>query len=196
MAINPADITTIRYDELPPDGITVDSLFAIANGTDLYQLTAQQLIDFMNINVGTRQFQIIDLWVTQAYIDDNFDVTGLGTGICEGLARCNGQNGTPSLDGLVSVGHGTNYNVIGAFGGYKDSVVISHKHVYTDDTNAEGDFPLIEAGFPVKTAGAVTATASADGAGAGTTYYTSTVGVSGTNRNMQPYIVLLKCMKL
>jgi hypothetical protein len=196
MAINPADITTIRVGELSPDTITVDSKIAIENGTDLYRISGQELIDFININVGTRQFQIIDLWVTQAYIDDNFDITGLGTGICEGIAICNGQNDTPSLNGLVSVGYGTNYNVIGAFGGYKDGAVISHKHIYTDDTNAEGDFPSIETGFPVKTPGATTPTASADGAGAGTTYYTSTVGVSATNRNMQPYIVLLKCMKL
>lgn len=196
MAINPADITTIRYDELPPDGITVDSLFAIANGTDLYKLTAQDLINFININVGTRQYQFIELYVDQAYIDTNFDVTGLGIGICEGIAICNGQNGTPIENGLVHIGYGTNYNVINAIGGYKDAAVISHKHIYTDDTNAEGDFPLIESGFPVKTAGAVTATASADGAGAGTTYYTSTVGVSGTNRNLPPYRVVLRCMKL
>lgn len=196
MAINPADITTIRVGELPTGAISETSKIAIENGTDLYQITGQDLIDYININVGTRQYQIIDLWVTPTYIDDNFDTTGLGIGICEGLAICNGQNGTPPMDGLVSIGYGTNYNSIGGFGGSKDAVVVSHNHIYTDDFNAEGQFPAIATGFPVRTAGGTLAGSSASGSGDGKTYYTTTVGVSGTNKNMQPYIVLLKCMKL
>ncbi|MFM2204467.1 MAG: Flavobacterium phage 11b [Bacteroidota bacterium] len=196
MAINPELTTAVRVGELPTGAISETSKIAIENGTDLYKITGQDLIDYMNINVGTRQFQIIDLWVTPTYIDDNFDSTGLGIGICEGLAICNGQNGTPPMDGLVSVGYGTNYNSIGGFGGYKDGAVISHSHVYTDDITAEGEFPAIATGFPIKTSGAVTQNTSGDGSAGGTTYYTSTVGVSAIGRNMPPFIVLLKCMKL
>lgn len=196
MGIDPSLITTVRVGELPTGAITETSKIAIENGTDLYQITGQDLIDYMNINVGTRQFQIIDLWVTPTYIADNFDTTGLGIGICDGLAICNGNNGTPPMDGLVSIGYGINYNVIGGFGGYKDASVISHRHIYTDDIGAEGAFPAIGTGYPIKTAGAVTENTSGDGSAGGTTYYTTTEGVSGVNRNMQPYIVLLKCMKL
>ena len=196
MAIDPSLITAIRVGELPLGEIGTGSKIAIESGTDLYQVSFTDLINFFNINLGTRQFQIIDLWVTPTYIDDNFDATGLGIGICEGLAICNGQNGTPPMDGLVSVGYGTNYNSIGGFGGYKDGAVISHNHIYTDDITAEGEFPAIATGFPIKTSGAVTQNTSGDGSAGGTTYYTSTVGVSASGRNMPPYIVLLKCMKL
>jgi len=180
MAIDPAEINTIRYDELPPDGITVDSLFAIANGTDLYKLTAQQLIDFMNINVGTRQYQFIELYVDQAYIDDNFDSTGLGVGICEGIAICNGNNGTPNDDGNVHIAYGTNYSVINAVGGSKDAVVVAHTHDFDLAGDAGGD-------------GFITFN---DGNGAGKSYTTESTGVSGTNKNMPPYRVVLRCMKL
>lgn len=178
--INPAEITTIRYDELPPDGITVDSLFAIANGTDLYQLTAQQLIDFMNIHVGTRQYQFIELYVDQEYIDTNFDGTGLGIGICEGIAICNGQNGTPNDDGNVHIAYGTNYNVINAIGGSKDAVVVEHTHGFKLKGEASGDGYLT----------------FQDGIGTDHNYSTESTGVSGTNKNMQPYRVVLRCMKL
>lgn len=190
MAINPAEITTIRYDELPPDGITVDSLFAIANGTDLYQLTAQQLIDFMNINIGTRQFQIIDLWVTQSYIDTNFDVTGLGTGICEGLAICNGQNGTPPMDGLVSIGYGTNYNVIGAFTGSKEVSLTA------------SNIPKLDITLRVSNAGGggspYTYVLASPSGTPSTKTYSNVIGQTTPTKvnKIQPSIVLLKCMKL
>ncbi len=180
MAINPSEITTIRVGELPLGEIGIGSKIAIESGTDLYQVTFQDLVDYFNINLSSRQFQIIDLWVTQEYIDTNFDNTGLGINICIGLAICNGQNGTPPMDGLVSVGYGNNYNVIGAFGGSKNAVVVEHTHQLTIAGNAGGS-------------GNVTFN---DGAGTGKIYTTQTTGVSGLNKNMQPYIVLLKCMKL
>lgn len=179
MAINPSEITTIRVGELPTGSVTVDSKFAVENGTDLEQVTGQQVVDFINTNSNAFQFEIRDLWVNQTYIDTNFDGTGLGTGIMEGWAICNGQNGTPPMDGLVSIGYGTNYSVIGAFGGSKDAVVVAHTHNLRVNTNAAGSgFPAFEA-------------ASAQG-----TFATESTGVSGTDKNMQPYIVLLKIMKL
>lgn len=182
MSINPENITTIRVGELPQGSISLTSKIAIENGTTLYRTDIQGLVDFLNINVGTRQFQIIELWVNQAYIDDNFDNTGFGINLCEGLAICNGQNGTPPMDGLVSVGFGTNYNVVGAFGGSKDAVVPSHSHKQKVSTGSGSQQGVT--GDP--TAG-----------GSIITYVeTETVGVSGNGKNMQPYIVLLKCMKL
>ena len=129
MAINPADITTIRYDQLPPGAIDADSIIAIANGTDLFQISGQDLMGGQYKHC-TRQFQFIELYVDQTYIDTNFDGTGLGIGICEGIAICNGQNGTPNDDGNVHIAYGTNNNVINAIGGSKDAVVFSHTHQF------------------------------------------------------------------
>lgn len=190
MAINPANISTIRVGQLPSGSLSLSSKIAIENGTDLYQTDMQGLVNFLNIHVGTRQFQIIEFWVTQTYIDDNFDNTGLGINLCEGLAICNGQNGTPPMDGLVSIGYGTNYNIIGNFGGSKDAVVVKHKHksvVWADGKPAVNT---------VGTGGSAAGRALSENSAISNIDETSEVGVDGTNKNMQPYIVLLKCMKL
>jgi hypothetical protein len=180
MAINPSEITTIRVGELPTGTIELTSKIAVENGTNLEQIDGQDLVDFVNINANAFQFEIKDLWVSQAYIDDNFDGTGLGIELCEGYAICNGQNGTPNLDGLVSIGYGNNYNVIKAIGGSKNAVVVEHTH----------NVAILGGG-----AGDTFATLN-DGTGAGRTYVTESTGVSGVNKNMQPYMVLLKIMKL
>jgi hypothetical protein len=180
MAINPSEITTIRVGELPIGTIQLTSKIAVENGTDLEQIDGQDLVDFVNINANAFQFEIKDLWVSQAYIDDNFDGTGLGIELCEGYAICNGQNGTPNLDGLVSIGYGNNYNVIKAIGGSKNAVVVEHTHnVQVLGGGAGDNFATFN-----------------DGTGTGRTYVTESTGVSGVNKNMQPYMVLLKIMKL
>lgn len=179
MAIDPADITTIRVGELPTGTITLTSKIAVENGTDLQQIDGQDLVDFVNVNATAFQFEVRDLWVNQTYIDTNFDNTGFGILLMDGWAICNGQNGTPPMDGLVSIGYGNNYDVIGAFGGSKDAVVVAHTHNLRVNTNAAGTgFPAFEA-------------ATAQGS-----FTTESTGVSGVNKNMQPYIVLLKIMKL
>jgi hypothetical protein len=179
MAINPSEITTIRVGELPTGTIELTSKIAVENGTNLEQIDGQDLVDFVNINANAFQFEIKDLWVSQSYIDDNFDGTGLGVELCEGYAICNGQNGTPNLDGLVSIGYGTNYSVIKAIGGSKNAVLVEHSHTIAVNTNAAGSGnPAFEASSTVGT------------------FQTSTEGVSGINKNMQPYMVLLKIMKL
>lgn len=179
MAINPAEITTIRVGELPTGTITLTSNLAVENGTDLQKITGQDLVDFINVNSNAFQFEIRDLWVNQTYIDTNFTGTGLGTLLMEGWAICNGQNATPNLDGLVSIGYGSNYSVIKAIGGSKNAVLVEHSHNIAVNTNAAG------AGFPAFEA------ASTPG-----TFATESAGVSGINKNMQPYMVLLKIMKL
>jgi len=181
MPINPAEISTIRVGELPIDEILLTSKFPIENDTTLYQATLQELINFVNINASALQYEVKELWVNQAYIDNNFTETGLGTNLMLGYAICNGNNGTPPMDGLVSVGYGTNYNVIGGFGGSKDAIVVSHSHggvpVKINDTDrGVGNSSL----FSIDTNGGVTESS----------------GIDGTDRNMQPYIILLKIMKL
>lgn len=184
MAINPADITTVRVGQLPPDLPTLESNIAHELGDILYRCTIQELVDLLSLNVGTLQYEQKTLHVTQEYIDTNFDETGLGRNICTGFAIINGNNGTPySIDGLVEVGYGTNYNVIGGFGGSKDAIIVEHSHTYNSINNVG------------KAVLAFNSVGDKDGA----SYFTAntnTVGASGTDKNMQPYIIVLKIMKL
>lgn len=190
MAINPSEITTIRVGELPTGDIELTSKIGVENGTDLQQINGQDLIDFVNINATGFQFEIKDLWVSQGYIDDNFDSTGLGVELCEGYAICNGQNGTPNLDGLVSIGYGNNYNVIKAIGGNKNAVVVEHNHPTLNDVNAMY--------YDTDGVVAINLRSGSPGWGVSTVNITGMAnnGQSGINKNMQPYMVLLKIMKL
>lgn len=197
MAINPAEISTIRVGELAPDTINLTSKIPIENGTDLYRITAQDLINFVNINANSLQFEIRDLWVSQAYIDTNFTQLGLGINLCNGYAICNGLNGTPNLDGLVSVGYGTNYNVVKAVGGSKNAVVVEHTHNVANGVPSSAS--LLEGSPYLSYFGARNDTNSywfTGNTNVPDRGRTSTIGQSGENKNMQPYMVLLKIMKL
>ena len=52
MAINPADITTVRVDQLASDAITLTSLLPHQVGTDLKQDTVQALVDLVATAIG------------------------------------------------------------------------------------------------------------------------------------------------
>lgn len=181
--INPNDITTVRVGELPLSAITPSAKFPFETADEfLKQNTIQALIDYLSLQVNAIQYQIIDMWVTETYIEDNLDATGLGINLLTGFALCNGQNGTPNLDGLVSIGYGTNYPNIGGFGGSKDAVVVEHSHSAGSYNTGSGTALFTSKGLQN---------------GSDVVYSrTNTEGVSGTNKNMQPYIVLLKLMKL
>lgn len=181
--INPNDITTVRVGELPLSAITPSAKFPFETADEfLKQNTIQALIDYLSLQVNAIQYQIIDMWVTETYIEDNLDETGLGINLLTGFALCNGQNGTPNLDGLVSIGYGTNYPNIGGFGGSKDAVVVEHSHGIKYGNNGTGT-KYAETPYISDVLG-------------GDMQGTESTGVSGINKNMQPYIVLLKLMKL
>lgn len=181
MPIDPSQINTIRVGQLPPGVITATSKIAVeADDENLYQISGQDLIDFINTNANAFQFETKDLYVDQAYIDTNFDPTGLGIGIMTGWAIVNGNNETPPGDGLVHINYGTNYNVVGGVGGSKDAVVVKHTHNVVVAGNAGGSGNV----------------SFNDGPGTGKTYATSETGVDGANKNMQPYRVVLRIMKL
>lgn len=182
--INPNDITTVRVDQLVPSAIGLTDLLPFETIADqaLKNATFQDLVNFINIHSAALQFEVKRMSVTQAYIDANFDITGLGINLCTGFAICNGQNGTENLDGLVGVGFGSTQNNIGGFGGSRDSVVVAHSHgLKYASTSGGTKYP--ETPYIGDTL-------------AGNMYGTETVGVSGTNKNMQPYIVQLYMMKL
>jgi hypothetical protein len=92
----------------------------------------------------------------------------------------NGNNGTPNDNGKVVISYGADYTTLGATGGSKDAVVVAHTHTL---------------GGGVRTlSGAVD---FGGGAGnMGSINATDTSGVSGVDKNMQPYVVRLRIMKL
>ena len=183
--INPNDITTIRVGELPPSPPTLESKIPHELGTNLNYFTIQQLIAFLQPYVGVFQYETKRLAVNQAYITDNFDETGLGKNICLGWAIRNGNNGTDNIDGKVGVAYGVSNNVIGQTGGSRDAVVVAHSHTYTQyqldqevSANGNGVRSLNKNNTQVGD------------------FSTSSSGISGVGKNMQPYIIDLYIMKL
>lgn len=184
MAINPNDITTVRIGELPSNAFNLTDNIAHEVGTDLKRGTVQELIDFITPFIGAIQFQVITLHVDSAYIAANFDPTGLGINLMVGYAICNGNNGTLNKDGRVGIAYGSTYNVIGQFGGSKDAVVVAHTHGFTNTLTGKGsggvgDFASSASNIPYSDNVA-----------------TASTGVSGIDKNMQPYLVELHVMRL
>lgn len=163
---------------------------------------------------------------TQQYIIDNFDANGIGIGQREGWAICNGYNNlTRNRTGRVSVAYGTNqasgapaFPSVGTsifspvLGGAANSIVVEHSHYttkYGSVTNsnnsslydapagniaANKERPLTSAAYDANVAAYdYELTSSVGTADAGKT---NTVGSSGMNANMQPYIVTLFIQKL
>jgi len=122
--------------------------------------------------------------------------------IPSGWYLCNGQNGTPDLRDSFILGAGNSY-AVGATGGSKDAIVVSHTHTATSTVtdpghlhnsgttfvNGSGTGSL--AGYLPGAGSAVYQTAIAT-ASTGITVATTnaTAGVSGTNANLPPYYAL------
>jgi len=139
------------------------------------------LLDYIQANLS-QSGDIKRVKCNITYLNDNFDVNGLGKNLRLGWAICNGNNGTDNLAGRVGVGYGIGYSSLGAIGGSKDSVVVAHAHGLKYGTSSPGtkypETPYIS-----------------DVLG-GDMQGTETTGVSGTDKNMQPYIINLYIMKL
>jgi len=119
---------------------------------------------------------------SNAYITANFDGTGLGINEELGYAICNGNNGTRNWEGRVPVAFGGTYTTMGATDGSKDAVIVEHSHgIKYGNIGAGTKYPETPYISDVK---------------GGDMQGTETVGVSGTDKNMQPYIVTLVTMKL
>ena len=121
--------------------------------------------------------------VSNAYITANFDGTGKGINLEEGYALVNGANGTRNWAGRVPVAYGTGYTTMGESLGNKDAVVVEHSHTYNSINNV----------------GKAVLAFDSVGDKEGASYFTAntnTVGASGTDKNMQPYIINLYIMKL
>lgn len=176
--INPDDITTVRVDQLPTDSILLTDIFPFETLDDqiLKKSTFQQLVDFININANALQYEIKSLFVTQEYIDNNINEAGLGINLLTGWRLAT------ELDGLVTIGYGAVTSNIGGYGGSRDAIVVAHSHgIKYASTSGGTKYP--ETPYIGDTIG-------------GDMQGTEITGVSGTNKNMQPYCVVLKIIKL
>lgn len=143
--------------------------------------------------------QVLELDVDAEFVTANFDLTpgvtmGLGINLCEGFALCNGNNGTKDRNGRVGIGYGPNYTNLGATGGSKDAVVVAHSHGQRTSSSNGNDLPQIKISGTSNPITGVSGDTS--NAGTRTQVFTDTTGVSGIDKNMQPYIVSLFIMKL
>jgi hypothetical protein len=188
MAINPAEITTIRVGQLTPESPTLSSIISHELSDELKRCTIAEIVDLLNLNIGTLQYEIKTLYVDQEYIDTNFDSTGLGRLLCLGFAICNGNNGTFPFTGLVEVACDMatlqTYSV-GNTDGSTDAVLVDHFHNYGLPLDAQS--------------GGTSQQSIVESAGSDEKiiqFQTSSVGFSAVGKNMQPYICVLKIMKL
>ena len=181
--IDPDLITTVRVGELPTGSLGLSSKIPHEIGTDLFRATIQDLVTFLQPYIGTFQYEVKQLDVTTSYITNNFDSSGLGTNIMVGWAICNGANGTHNMDGRVLLPYGTSNNVMAQLGGSRNAVIVSHSHPNSkfNPDNGTGTVYNFDAVGDREHYGLMS---------------TDTVGESGTDKNMQPYIVQLFIMKL
>ena len=122
-----------------------------------------------------------------AYYTANFETNGLGKNLRAGWAQCNGNNGTDDLTGRVGVGYGLGYSIFGGIGGTKDAVIVAHNHTASLDANINFGSAVTK---PIRLAPVVA------GDGNSISVSVDSVGESGINKNMQPYIIQLYIMKL
>ena len=140
------------------------------------------LLDYIQANLA-QSGDIKRVKCDLTYLNDNFDVNGLGKNLRLGWQICNGNNGTDNLTGRVGIGYGLGYSALGGIGGSKDAVVVEHSHTYNSINNV----------------GKAVLAFDSVGDKEGASYFTAntnTVGASGTDKNMQPYIINLYIMKL
>ena len=127
--------------------------------------------------------------------------------IPSGWYLCNGQNGTPDLRDSFILGAGNTY-AVGATGGSKDAIVVSHTHTATSTSTvtdpghnhtynqATNTLPQSGNSTQVFTSNTSQSTSTAStGITVATTTTNATAGVSGTNANLPPYYALAYIMK-
>lgn len=150
-------------------------------------------------------FQIFDNWVkggafiygdtkeivcNSSYVATHFDSTGLGRKERKGWAIMNGNNGTQNDNGRVVIAYGTGYTTLEATGGSKNTVLIAHSHAFgiPQNTNSSG------AGlFDQAAGGNANFTSNIKGQDENGSNSTTETGVG---KNMQPYVVRLRIMKI
>ena len=160
---------------------------AITNIADGTPNTALELRDLFTelFNRSYKTGDVMMISCSNAYITANFDGTGLGINERVGWAICNNQNGTRDYSERVPIAYGGTLLTMGATFGSKDAVVVEHSHEFAlpyDFGGSENMQSLVES-------------SNSDERWIGGRN-TSVDGVSGTDKNMQPYIVTLFIQKI
>jgi len=191
---NVYELSTTDPVEGGPGGISNAQAQALANRTAYLKA----VLDAMWPPYSIREVDVPAASLV-AYKAANFDGTGLGlsNGLWPGYAICNGANGTIDRGGRVAVGDGNGYTT-GQTGGSKDAVVVSHSHGIpalnvtlprSEADNGESDGNRVVMS-DLEPAGSFTYNGAIPAGNTGSS------GVSGTDKNMQPYLVTLFLMKL
>lgn len=107
--------------------------------------------------------------------------SGSTASIPTGFVLCDGSNSTPDLRDRFIIGAGNNYSV-GATGGSKDAILVSHFHTTENYVGRSGYAE--PRNFGVGTDGNLNSTGNTD-----------TKGESGTDKNLPPYHALCYIMK-
>lgn len=189
--------TTVTGTGTTLDPYKIDGkLYQAGNGitiTGLGTSVSPYIVSINNTsgNIGWLPGDTKEVVCTNEYLTLNFDGTGLGINERIGWAIMNGNNGTPNDNGRVVVAYGTNYPTLEEIGGQEDAIIPEHDHesiVFSGGLKAVNDTgtgtSLInqpELSTPY---------------GTGFVNKTSITGVSATKKNMQPYVVRLRIMKI
>jgi hypothetical protein len=162
---------------------------------------------------------IKEIACNQQYIIDNFEPISntleegkaFSTSERVGWAICNGKNGTINKMGRVAIGYDPSNYPITTTGGNKDAVVISHTHyIAVSNTQTSTNAGSLYDGTTTNRFEQGLSTRAFDQGSDAFDYELVTVagtqnsgktsnasgGVSGTNNNMQPYIVTLFIQKI
>jgi len=183
-----ADVT---IGNLPP-GIALGQCFVPLSDTVAtvkVRVSALQ-VDYSNITgkpTNTIPAGFIGLW------------SGAANAIPAGWALCNGANGTPNLVDRFVLGAGTSTPAVGATGGSKDAIVVSHTHTASDSGHSHS-IPGANSGRNGSASGVLAVTGGQAGTGATTNASSANItvaaaGQSGTNANLPPYYALCYIMK-
>jgi hypothetical protein len=120
---------------------------------------------------------------------------GLISSLPNGYALCDGTGGTPDLRNRFVIGAGSTY-AVGATGGSKDAVVISHTHTLTDPGHKH-QVKSIYTSLSSQDSGTVTEAGSGNEAILRDAEMTATTGITinttgeaGTDKNLPPYYAL------
>jgi hypothetical protein len=187
-------ISQLIDDNLPTNGTPLIS-------AEVHRIVEKAILDFTRDQWLIGDVKEIDC--TNDYIAENFTDTGFGINERAGWAICNGLNGTRNRIGRVPIGYGgigayganrdpllvastKTFTSIGdinnpVVGGLKDAVVVSHNHGITSGALKTGGPYGLKYASEFKF---------------DSNYTTESTGESGTDKNLQPYIVTLFIQKI
>ncbi|KAA2244561.1 hypothetical protein F0L74_00875 [Chitinophaga agrisoli] len=178
----------------------------------------KSIIDAMNAQLSRiwKRGDVIEVDCDAAYMQANFDNTGLGINERAGWAICNGNNGTQNRGGRFAVGYDASkadYNKTGVVGG-QEFVSLSvgqlppHMHTGATQVSARGN-PLLQVSITLGQGGSITGSGtkySTDNfymhkrvepdPSFLTTFDTTNTGDGAAHENRPPYFVTLWIMKL